>query len=161
MYGGRKGKERKGGLAPHTPNAPNSCVLQDLVGDKTEHIFDEHFWTGLDLVCNALDNMKARFYVDGRGARTTVAERQGMGEGRGGDGDGVSHFNGFCFCKQEKRRHLLGFLSFALFAMFALCASAFTKYVAVVHKAHKASAYNTKYAAVVVVVVYSPSLVCP
>lgn len=35
---------------------------------STEHIFDDHFWMGLDLVCNALDNMKARFYVDGRSA---------------------------------------------------------------------------------------------
>lgn len=37
---------------------------QDLVGPDTEHIFDDAFWENLDLVCNALDNMKARFYVD-------------------------------------------------------------------------------------------------
>ena len=39
---------------------------QDLVADTTEHIFTEGFWNGLDLVCNALDNMKARLYVDGQ-----------------------------------------------------------------------------------------------
>eukprot|EP00996_Jenningsia_fusiforme_P003093 NODE_389_length_2314_cov_56.280353_g361_i0.p1 GENE.NODE_389_length_2314_cov_56.280353_g361_i0~~NODE_389_length_2314_cov_56.280353_g361_i0.p1 ORF type:complete len:697 (-),score=190.15 NODE_389_length_2314_cov_56.280353_g361_i0:222-2105(-) len=39
---------------------------QDLVAETTEHLFDDAFWMGLDFVCNALDNMKARFYVDGR-----------------------------------------------------------------------------------------------
>jgi len=37
---------------------------QDLVAPQTEHIFGESFWNGLDLVCNALDNMAARLYVD-------------------------------------------------------------------------------------------------
>jgi len=37
---------------------------QDLVATTTEHIFDTDFWNGLDLVCNALDNMGARLYVD-------------------------------------------------------------------------------------------------
>lgn len=39
---------------------------KDLVAPQTEHIFNDSFWSGLDLVTNALDNMKARFYVDGR-----------------------------------------------------------------------------------------------
>mmetsp|Transcript_21138 Transcript_21138/g.54122 ORF Transcript_21138/g.54122 Transcript_21138/m.54122 type:complete len:1186 (+) Transcript_21138:63-3620(+) len=39
---------------------------QDLVASTTEHIFDTEFWNGLDLVCNALDNMTARLYVDGQ-----------------------------------------------------------------------------------------------
>ena len=39
---------------------------QDLVADTTEHIFTEAFWNQQDLVCNALDNMKARLYVDGQ-----------------------------------------------------------------------------------------------
>lgn len=39
---------------------------QDLVANNTEHIFDDEFWMGMDLICNALDNMKARLYVDGR-----------------------------------------------------------------------------------------------
>eukprot|EP00667_Euglena_gracilis_P001163 EG_transcript_1163 len=46
--------------------AINIDARQELVAASTEHIFDDHFWMGLDLVCNALDNMKARFYVDGR-----------------------------------------------------------------------------------------------
>lgn len=39
---------------------------EDLVAPKTEHIFDDAFWSSQDLVCNALDNMQARFYVDGK-----------------------------------------------------------------------------------------------
>eukprot|EP00040_Diaphanoeca_grandis_P030633 m.181503 g.181503 ORF g.181503 m.181503 type:complete len:1254 (+) comp32069_c2_seq1:380-4141(+) len=39
---------------------------QDLVGHSTEHIFNDQFWTEQDIVCNALDNMQARFYVDNR-----------------------------------------------------------------------------------------------
>lgn len=39
---------------------------KDRVGSDTEHIFDETFWEGLDLVVNALDNVEARTYVDRR-----------------------------------------------------------------------------------------------
>ena len=46
--------------------AINIDSRQDLVSDTTEHLFNEDFWNGLDLVCNALDNMQARMYVDGR-----------------------------------------------------------------------------------------------
>eukprot|EP00927_Polykrikos_kofoidii_P038265 TRINITY_DN3258_c1_g2_i1.p1 TRINITY_DN3258_c1_g2~~TRINITY_DN3258_c1_g2_i1.p1 ORF type:complete len:1214 (-),score=274.92 TRINITY_DN3258_c1_g2_i1:140-3322(-) len=38
--------------------------LEMFVGAKTEDTFDDGFWLGLDGVCNALDNMEARFYVD-------------------------------------------------------------------------------------------------
>jgi ubiquitin-activating enzyme E1 len=38
--------------------------MEVLVCTETEDTFDEAFWTGLDGVCNALDNMKAHFYVD-------------------------------------------------------------------------------------------------
>lgn len=41
-------------------------AMTDLVAPHTEHIFNDEFWSELDLVCNALDNMKARFYVDER-----------------------------------------------------------------------------------------------
>mmetsp|Transcript_10660 Transcript_10660/g.20981 ORF Transcript_10660/g.20981 Transcript_10660/m.20981 type:complete len:1144 (+) Transcript_10660:286-3717(+) len=37
---------------------------QDLVAPDTEHIFDDDFWESLDFVTNALDNVKARLYVD-------------------------------------------------------------------------------------------------
>lgn len=38
--------------------------LEQFVGPKTEEIFNDAFWLGLDGVCNALDNMEARQYVD-------------------------------------------------------------------------------------------------
>jgi ubiquitin-activating enzyme E1 len=41
-------------------------TLRDRVGADTEHIFNEDFWDGLDLVTNALDNVDARTYVDRR-----------------------------------------------------------------------------------------------
>lgn len=45
---------------------PNLKVkaLEAFVGAKTEDIFDDSFWMGFDGICNALDNMEARFYVD-------------------------------------------------------------------------------------------------
>ena len=39
-------------------------ALEMFVGEKTEDHFNDDFWTSLDGVCNALDNMEARFYVD-------------------------------------------------------------------------------------------------
>jgi len=39
---------------------------QDRVSPSTENVFDDEFWEGLDGVCNALDNIKARLYVDSR-----------------------------------------------------------------------------------------------
>ncbi len=40
--------------------------LRDEVGEETEHVFNEDFWESLDGVTNALDNVKARTYVDRR-----------------------------------------------------------------------------------------------
>jgi len=39
-------------------------ALEMFVGHKTEDTFNDEFWLGLDGVCNALDNMEARLYVD-------------------------------------------------------------------------------------------------
>jgi ubiquitin-activating enzyme E1 len=39
-------------------------ALEMFVGEKTEDHFNDAFWLELDGVCNALDNMEARFYVD-------------------------------------------------------------------------------------------------
>ena len=36
---------------------------QDLVAPETEHIFDDAMWQSLDLVCNALDNMKVSLFL--------------------------------------------------------------------------------------------------
>eukprot|EP01060_Flectonema_neradi_P031522 TRINITY_DN480_c0_g1_i1.p1 TRINITY_DN480_c0_g1~~TRINITY_DN480_c0_g1_i1.p1 ORF type:complete len:1102 (+),score=325.79 TRINITY_DN480_c0_g1_i1:53-3307(+) len=41
-------------------------ALTERVQQQTENIFDDDFWTGTDLVVNALDNVKARLYVDSR-----------------------------------------------------------------------------------------------
>lgn len=39
-------------------------ALELFVGPKTENVFHDEFWIGLTGVCNALDNMEARMYVD-------------------------------------------------------------------------------------------------
>ncbi|KAK9455417.1 hypothetical protein V1511DRAFT_352428 [Dipodascopsis uninucleata] len=39
---------------------------QEKVGVETEHIFNDDFWNGLDVVTNALDNVDARTYDDRR-----------------------------------------------------------------------------------------------
>ncbi|KAJ1675270.1 E1 ubiquitin-activating protein [Spiromyces aspiralis] len=41
-------------------------IYQDPVGEGTEHVFDDVFFEGLDCVTNALDNIKARRYMDSR-----------------------------------------------------------------------------------------------
>ena len=46
--------------------ALKAVALQDRVSPSTENVFDTAFWQGLDLVVNALDNVKARLYVDQR-----------------------------------------------------------------------------------------------
>jgi ubiquitin-activating enzyme E1 len=40
--------------------------LELFVGPKNEDTFNDEFWMALDGVCNALDNMEARDYVDGQ-----------------------------------------------------------------------------------------------
>jgi hypothetical protein len=37
---------------------------EQFVGRNTENVFNDSFWCGLDGICNALDNMEARLYVD-------------------------------------------------------------------------------------------------
>jgi ubiquitin-activating enzyme E1 len=39
-------------------------AMQERVAPSTEDVFNESFWKGLTLVTNALDNVKARLYVD-------------------------------------------------------------------------------------------------
>ena len=41
-------------------------ALQNRVSVDTEGVFNDSFWTSLDLVVNALDNVAARLYVDSR-----------------------------------------------------------------------------------------------
>ena len=42
----------------------NVEALELFVGPKSEDFFNDEFWMNLDGVCNALDNMEARLYVD-------------------------------------------------------------------------------------------------
>eukprot|EP00755_Sulcionema_specki_P008396 Sspe_Gene.5903::Locus_1971_Transcript_1_1_Confidence_1.000_Length_3314::g.5903::m.5903/K03178/UBE1, UBA1; ubiquitin-activating enzyme E1 len=44
----------------------NVVSKQERVQPSTENIFDDYFWDSLDVVVNALDNIKARLYVDSR-----------------------------------------------------------------------------------------------
>jgi ubiquitin-activating enzyme E1 len=44
----------------------NVEALELFVGPKSEDVFCDGFWEGLDGVCNALDNIEARLYVDGQ-----------------------------------------------------------------------------------------------
>ncbi|CAG9465807.1 unnamed protein product [Pedinophyceae sp. YPF-701] len=46
--------------------ALNIRALQNRVSPDTEDVFNAEFWEGLDVVVNALDNVKARLYVDQR-----------------------------------------------------------------------------------------------
>jgi ubiquitin-activating enzyme E1 len=46
--------------------AINIEVNLNRVGPETENFYTEEFFDSLDLVCNALDNVKARLYIDAR-----------------------------------------------------------------------------------------------
>ena len=41
-------------------------ALQNRVSPDTEDVFDDAFWSNLDVIVNALDNVNARLYVDSR-----------------------------------------------------------------------------------------------
>ncbi|XP_020583195.1 ubiquitin-activating enzyme E1 1-like [Phalaenopsis equestris] len=41
-------------------------ALQNRASPETENVFDDSFWESLDVVINALDNVTARMYMDGR-----------------------------------------------------------------------------------------------
>jgi ubiquitin-activating enzyme E1 len=59
-------KSRAAGAMATVMNADFKVdALEHFVGGKSEDIFTDKFWSGLDGVCNALDNMEARLYVDG------------------------------------------------------------------------------------------------
>lgn len=39
-------------------------TFQTFVAPETENVFNDEFWEGLDFVVGAVDNIKARLYVD-------------------------------------------------------------------------------------------------
>jgi len=41
-------------------------AIKNRVCPETEELFNDHFWNELDFVVNAVDNVKARLFVDGR-----------------------------------------------------------------------------------------------
>lgn len=47
-------------------NALHVQDYQTRVGSDTEQVFNDAFWDSLDFVVNAVDNIKARLYVDSR-----------------------------------------------------------------------------------------------
>jgi ubiquitin-activating enzyme E1 len=51
-------------IAHEMNNNLNVRPLTILVAPDTESVFNDEFWTGLDFVVNAVDNVKARNYVD-------------------------------------------------------------------------------------------------
>ena len=44
----------------------NIKTMQSFVAESTEEIFNDDFWESTDFVVNAVDNIKARLYVDQR-----------------------------------------------------------------------------------------------
>lgn len=52
--------------AKHMNGQLNIESMQDKVAPETEETFHDEFWEQLDVVTNALDNVQARLYVDGR-----------------------------------------------------------------------------------------------
>lgn len=55
-----------GNIAKEMNPSLNTRCLEEFVGPDTEHIFNDEFWTNTSFVVNAVDNIKARQYVDGR-----------------------------------------------------------------------------------------------
>ncbi|CAM9851397.1 unnamed protein product, partial [Ectocarpus sp. 12 AP-2014] len=62
--------QAKSAAAAIAAKAMNSTIKldarEDFVSPGTENLFQDKFWEGLDFVTNALDNVKARLYVDSR-----------------------------------------------------------------------------------------------
>ena len=56
--------------------ALKSTPLQDRVAPSTEGVFNTEFWSKLDLVVNALDNIKARLYTPTLTQTQTLAQPQ-------------------------------------------------------------------------------------
>ena len=58
-------KSERACLAMNTTNKDFKCLaLQSRVGPENEHIFDDKFWDTQDFIINAVDNVKARKYID-------------------------------------------------------------------------------------------------
>ena len=65
-------------------------ALELFLGHKTEDHFDDAFWSGLDGVCNALDNMKVSIISIDRSGFSAARRR----ESRGGQARGAERERG-------------------------------------------------------------------
>jgi ubiquitin-activating enzyme E1 len=63
-----------------------------FVGPNTEETFNDPFWMKLDGVCNALDNMEARLYVDKQCVRYEKSLLESGTMGTSGNTDTISPF---------------------------------------------------------------------
>jgi ubiquitin-activating enzyme E1 len=86
-------KSRAAGvMARQMNNGLTVNSLEMFVGPKTETHFNDEFWMGLDGVCNALDNMEARLYVDSQCVRYEKSLLESGTMGTSGNTDTISPF---------------------------------------------------------------------
>lgn len=85
-------KSRAAGAMARVMNSDFKVEAMELfVGPKTEEVFNDGFWESLDGICNALDNMEARLYVD---RQTVKYEKSLLESGTMGTGGNI----GECRC---------------------------------------------------------------
>ena len=63
---GKNKSETACGVGRVINHSANFESIKLRVSQENESIFNDNFWTGLDFVVNAVDNVKARQYVDGQ-----------------------------------------------------------------------------------------------
>lgn len=63
---GKNKSETACSVGRHINHDANFEALKLRVGPENESVFDDNFWTNLNFVVNAVDNVKARQYVDGQ-----------------------------------------------------------------------------------------------
>jgi ubiquitin-activating enzyme E1 len=61
---GKSKSETASHIAKEMNNSLNVTAHQTYVDPSTENVFDDAFWESLDFIVNAVDNIKARLYVD-------------------------------------------------------------------------------------------------
>lgn len=66
--------------------------LELLVSSKSEDTFTDQFWNSLDGVCNALDNIEARFYIDTQCVKYEKSLLESGTMGTGGNIDTIVPF---------------------------------------------------------------------
>lgn len=83
-------KSRAAGVMAKKMNKDFSVeALELFVGPKTEDVFNDDFWGSLDGICNALDNMEARLYVDKQAVKY---EKSLLESGTMGTGGNIGEF---------------------------------------------------------------------